>query len=76
MDSLLEPIELNRETVEALDQIRAGAANALYGATSAEAGKKIERCILPLLESSDHPVPVLPQLRPGDLGAHPQGDLR
>ena len=35
MESLFEPVELNRETTQMLDQIRSGAENVLYGTTSA-----------------------------------------
>ena len=55
MDSLLEPVDLNRETTQALDEIRAGAENALYGAVSAEAEEKVNHYVLPLIESSGLP---------------------
>jgi hypothetical protein len=31
---------------------------------------------LQVKQTCDHPVPVLPELRPGDLGAYPQGSVR
>jgi hypothetical protein len=55
MESLLEPVELNRETAQALDEIRSGAANALYGAASADAEEKVNRYVLPLIEGSGLP---------------------
>ena len=55
MESLLEPVELNRETTQALDEIRSGAENALYGADSADAEKKLNRYVLPLIEGSGLP---------------------
>jgi hypothetical protein len=55
MESLLEPVELNRETTQALDEIRSGAANDLYGAASADAEEKVNRYVLPLIEGSGLP---------------------
>jgi len=55
MESLLEPVELNRETAQTLDEIRSGAENALYGASSAEAEEKVNRYVLPLIEGSGLP---------------------
>jgi len=55
MESLLEPVELNRETAQALDEIRSGAENALYGASSADAEAKVNRLVLPLIEGSGLP---------------------
>ena len=55
MDGLIHPVELNRETVEALDQIRSGAENVLYGASAADAEEKLHRVVLPLLEGSSLP---------------------
>ncbi len=52
MDSLLTPVELNRETSRMLDEIRSGADNALYGASPADAEKRIQSCILPLIEGA------------------------
>jgi hypothetical protein len=52
MDSLLTPVELNRETSRMLDEIRSGADNALYGASPADAEKKIQSCVLPLIEGA------------------------
>ena len=55
MESLLEPVELNRETTQALDEIRSGAENELYGAASADAEEKVNRYVLPLIEGSGLP---------------------
>ena len=55
MESLLEPVELNRETTQALDEIRSGAENALYGAASADAEEKVNRSVLPLIEGAGLP---------------------
>ncbi len=55
MESLLEPVELNRETTQALDEIRSGAENALYGTASADAEEKVNRYVLPLIEGSGLP---------------------
>jgi len=52
MESLLEPVELNQETTQALDEIRSGADNALYGADSADAEQKVNNFVLPLIEGS------------------------
>jgi hypothetical protein len=51
MESLLDPVELNRETTQALDEIRSGVDNALYGAPSADAEERIYRFVLPLIEA-------------------------
>ncbi len=55
MDSLLTPVDLNRETTQALDEIRSGTENALYGADSAQAEEKIYRSVLPLIEGAGLP---------------------
>jgi hypothetical protein len=55
MESLLEPVELNRETTQALDEIRSGAENALYGTASAEAEEKLHHYVLPLIEGAGLP---------------------
>jgi hypothetical protein len=55
MESLLDPVELNRETTQALDEIRSGAENALYGTASADAEEKLHHYILPLIEGSGLP---------------------
>jgi len=55
MKSLLEPVELNRETTQALDEIRSGADNPLYGTASAEAEEKIYHSVLPLIEGAGLP---------------------
>jgi hypothetical protein len=55
MESLLEPVELNRETAQALDEIRSGAENALYGVASADAEEKLNHFVLPLIEGSGLP---------------------
>jgi hypothetical protein len=55
MESLLDPVELNRETTQALDEIRSGVDNALYGAASVDAEEKIYRFVLPLIEDAGLP---------------------
>ena len=55
MESLLQPVELNRETTQALDEIRSGAENELYGAASADAEEKVNNYVLPLIEGSGLP---------------------
>jgi len=55
MESLLEPVELNRETTQTLDEIRSGAENALYGAAPADAEEKVNRYVLPLIEGAGMP---------------------
>jgi len=55
MESLLDPVELNRETTQALDEIRSGVDNALYGAASADAEERIYRFVLPLIEDAGLP---------------------
>jgi hypothetical protein len=55
MESLLEPVELNQETTQALDEIRSGADNALYGTDSADAEEKVNNSVLPLIEDSGLP---------------------
>ena len=55
MESLLEPVELNQETTQALDEIRSGADNALYGADSADAEEKMNSSVLPLIEGAGLP---------------------
>ena len=55
MESLLEPVELNQETTQALDEIRSGADNALYGTDSADAEEKVNNFVLPLIEGSGLP---------------------
>ncbi|HUW30210.1 MAG TPA: hypothetical protein VM223_01220 [Planctomycetota bacterium] len=55
MKSLLDPVELNRETTQALDEIRSGADNPLYGTASAVAEEKIYHSVLPLIEGAGLP---------------------
>jgi hypothetical protein len=55
MESLFEPVELNRETTQTLDQIRSGAENALYGASSAAAESDLNRLVFPLIGGSGMP---------------------
>ena len=55
MESLLEPVDLNQETTQALDEIRSGADNALYGADSADAEEKMNNSVLPLIEGAGLP---------------------
>ncbi len=55
MESLLEPVELNRETTQTLDEIRSGADNPLFGAASTDAEEKVYRFVLPLIEGAGLP---------------------
>ena len=55
MESLLEPVDLNQETTQALDEIRSGADNALYGTDSADAEEKMNNSVLPLIEGAGLP---------------------
>ncbi len=52
MDTLTRPVELNKDTVRTLDEIRAGADNPLYGATPEAAERHFGRLIMPILEGS------------------------
>ncbi|HTW92510.1 MAG TPA: hypothetical protein VMH22_12490 [bacterium] len=55
MNSLLEPVELNRETTQTLDEIRSGADNPLLGSGAADAEEKIYHSVLPLIEGAGLP---------------------
>ncbi len=55
METLTKPAELNRDTVQTLDEIRAGADNPLFGAAPAAAEELFGRHIQPLLEGSGMP---------------------
>ncbi len=55
MESLLEPVELNRDTTQTLDEIRSGAENVLYGVDSAQAEENINRYVMTLIEGSGLP---------------------
>jgi hypothetical protein len=55
MESLLDPVELNRDTTQALDEIRSGAENVLYGVDSARAEESINRHVMTLIEGSGLP---------------------
>jgi len=52
METLTKPAELNRDTVQTLDEIRAGADNPLYGAGPDVAEELFGRHIRPLLDAS------------------------
>ncbi len=52
MDVLNKPLKLNRSATQALDEIRAGADNPLYGATTAVTEDLFKRSIIPLLEGA------------------------
>ncbi len=56
MDSLLEPVELNPETTRALDEIRAGAENALYCAKPDVSEELFAKHIVSLVEGAGLPV--------------------
>jgi hypothetical protein len=55
MESLLNPVQLNRDTTQTLDEIRSGAENALYGMATAEAEEQVNRLVMPLIEGSGLP---------------------
>jgi hypothetical protein len=56
MEDLAKPVALNHEMVQALDQIRAGAENALYGATPAQADELFKKHLASLIVGSGMPV--------------------
>jgi hypothetical protein len=56
MEDLMKPVALNHETVETLDQIRAGAENALYGADPAQAEELFKKHLASLIVGSGMPV--------------------
>jgi len=56
MEDLAKPVALNQEMVQTLDQIRAGAENALYGADPAQAADLFNKHLAPLILGSGMPV--------------------
>ena len=56
MEDLAKPVALNHEMVETLDQIRAGAENALYGASPAQAEELFKKHLAPMVVGSGMPV--------------------
>jgi hypothetical protein len=56
MEDLSRPVALNHEMVETLDQIRAGAENALYGASPAQAEELFKKHLAPMVVGSGMPV--------------------
>lgn len=52
MEVLTSPIVLEPDTVRALDEIRAGAANPLFGAAQEQAEAEFNRLVLPILEGA------------------------
>jgi hypothetical protein len=56
MEDLAKPVALNHEMVQALDQIRAGAENALYGAGPAQAEELFKKHLASLIQGSGMPV--------------------
>jgi len=56
MEDLAKPVALNAEMVQTLDQIRAGAENALYGATPAQAEELFKKHLTSLIVGSGMPV--------------------
>ncbi len=56
MEDLMKPVALNAEMVQTLDQIRAGAENALYGASPAQADELFKKHLASLIVGSGMPV--------------------
>ncbi len=56
MEDLAKPVALNHEMVETLDQIRAGAENALHGANPAQAEELFKKHLAPMVVGSGMPV--------------------
>ena len=56
MEDLAKPVALNHEMVETLDQIRAGAENALYGASPAQTEELFKKHLAPMVVGSGMPV--------------------
>jgi hypothetical protein len=56
MEDLAKPVALNHEMVETLDQIRAGAENALYGASPAQAEELFKKHLASMVVGSGMPV--------------------
>jgi hypothetical protein len=55
MEDLSKPVALNHEMVETLDQIRAGAENALYGASPAQTEELFKKHLAPMVVGSGMP---------------------
>jgi hypothetical protein len=55
MEDLVKPVALNHEMVQTLDQIRAGAENALYGAGPAQAEELFKKHLASLIVGSGMP---------------------
>jgi hypothetical protein len=55
MEDLVKPVALNHEMVQTLDQIRAGAENALYGADPAQAEELFKKHLASLILGSGMP---------------------
>jgi hypothetical protein len=56
MEDLSKPVALNHEMVETLDQIRAGAENALYGASPAQAEELFKKHVASMIVGSGMPL--------------------
>jgi len=56
MEDLAKPVALNHEMVETLDQIRAGAENALHGASPEQADELFKKHLASLIVGSGMPV--------------------
>ncbi len=56
MEDLAKPVAMNQEMVQTLDQIRAGAENALYGANPAQADELFKKHLASLIVGSGMPV--------------------
>jgi hypothetical protein len=56
MEDLAKPVALNHEMVQTLDQIRAGADSALYGASPAQADELFKKHLASLIVGSGMPV--------------------
>jgi hypothetical protein len=55
MEDLAKPVALNHEMVETLDQIRAGAENALYGASPEQAEELFKKHLASMVVGSGMP---------------------
>ena len=56
MEDFMKPVALNQEMVQTLDQIHAGAENALYGASPAQAEELFKKHLASLIQGSGMPV--------------------
>jgi hypothetical protein len=56
MEDFVKPVALNAEMVQTLDQIRAGAENALYGASPAQTEELFKKHLASLIVGSGMPV--------------------